>query len=350
MSSIREVAKQAGVSIATVSRVLNGAESVAPDLRRKVAKAVEACDYSPSIGRRTLDTVALIYTGTFSTGGLYDSACIEGMVEAMRSTSFDLAIIDLSRDKSPTETLKQFFLRKGIRAAVVRNTAEQRELLTSFAAEGLPLAVLGDHFVGADLPFVYADSNTASQDAVEHLIALGHQRIAFAACEREDGDHRDRFEAYKIVMEDHDLYDESLVSRVPPQRLDGAQLIRGFMGRPNRPTAMYIADPLVAVGAINEAHIMGITIPDELSIIGFDDTDVRNSVYPKMTAVCQDSRGLGRLAFETAVALSEENASSDLRKPPRSQPAWLELNHTTAPPPPLLENVTPSGRRLRQEA
>lgn len=344
MSSIREVAKKAGVSIATVSRVINGADTVAPDLRQKVTRAVEICDYSPGVGRRSLDTIALIYTGPFSIGSPYDSSCLEGMVEAMRMSSYDLSIVDLQRDKSSGETLRQFFLRKGISGAVVRNTADQRGLVSDFASEGLPLAVLGDHFDGPKVPFVYAESGAASRHAVEHLIALGHKRIAFAACERDDGDHYDRYQAYKSVMEEHDLFDQTLVSRVPPRRMDGAQLIRGFLGMRNRPSAIYTADPLVAVGAINEAHSMGVRIPDELSIIGFDDTDVCNVVYPKMTAVRQDSRLLGQQAFETVVQLLEPNSGSI--PPSTAHSAWLELNHTTAPPPIKVQRIMPSGSRM----
>ncbi len=86
---------------------------------------------------------------------------------------------------------------------------------------------------------------------------------------------------------------ESLICRVPPHRLDGAQLIRNLLGRPDGPTAIYIAAPPVAVGAMNEAHRLGVRIPEDLSLIGFDDTDTRSTVYPTMSAVCQDSKMLG---------------------------------------------------------
>ena len=348
MASIRQVAKKAGVSIATVSRVINGSESVAADLRSNVMKAVEACDYTPGVGRRSHDSIALIYAGPYSVGSPYDAACIEGIVQGMRSSSYDLSIIDLARDKSNKETLKQFFARKGIHGAVIRNTVEERELVQSFASENLPLVVLGDHFDEVGLPCIFSESKTASQDAVEHLVALGHQRIAFVACDREDGDHRDRFDAYQTVLESYGLYDRTLAQRVPAGRLDGAKLIRSFMGMRNRPTALFIADPLVAVGAINEAHTMGIKIPDELSIIGFDDTDIRNLIHPKMTAVCQDSRMLGQLAFEIVVRMAASNGEAT---PETTVPsAWLELNHTTAPPPELSDSILPSGQRVKQGA
>jgi DNA-binding LacI/PurR family transcriptional regulator len=112
---------------------------------------------------------------------------------------------------------------------------------------------------------------------------------------------------------------------------------------PDRPTAVFIADPLVAVGAINEAHNMGVKIPEELSIVGFDDTDMRGLVYPKMTAVCQDSRQLGKAAFERVLRIAGGDRSPAARP---TYSAWLEINETTAPPPAVASHVLPNRTRL----
>lgn len=346
MASIREVAKEAGVSIATVSRVMNGHVSVAPHLRQQVLEAVSRCDYLPAVGVRTQTAVALVYTGPFTPGSPYDSACIEGMVDAMRQTRYDLTIVDLRRDKLPNETYRQFFARKCVAGAILRSTAAERRVIEEMATENLPVVVLGDHFEHPTLPFIFAESASASRQAIEHLLSLGHTRIAFAACEREDGDHRDRFEAYRSTLEARGLMHPDLVGRIPPHRMDGERLIRNLMGMPNRPTAVFIADPLVAVGAINEGHKMGVKIPDDLSIVGFDDTDIRTLTYPKMTAICQDSRLLGQRAFERVVGMLglEETQQSFSRV---DHAAWLEINETTAPPPEVAYHVLPNRTRLR---
>jgi DNA-binding LacI/PurR family transcriptional regulator len=344
MASIRQVAKEAGVSIATVSRVINGRGKVAPHLQRQVLDAVNRCDYAPSVGVRTQNSIALIYIGPFTPGSPYDSACIDGMVEAMRGTPFDLSIIDLRRDKLRGETFRQFFARKGICGAILRSTAAERNLVEALAAEPLPIVALGDHYEHASLPFVYADSSAASRQAIEHLLSLGHTRIAFAACEREDGDHGDRYEAFRTTLESRGLLHPDLIGRIPPQRMDGEKLIRNLMGMPNRPTAVFIADPLVAVGAINEAHKMGVKIPEDLSIVGFDDTDIRALMYPKMTAVCQDSKLLGQTALELVASIIGGGAKE--LEASRRQAAWLEINETTAPPPEVAYHVLPNRTRL----
>jgi DNA-binding LacI/PurR family transcriptional regulator len=350
MASIRDVAREAKVSIATVSRVLNGHATVAAHLRSQVLDAVKRCDYAPAVGLRSQNTIALAYTGPFTPGSPYDSACIDGMVEAMRATEHDLAVIDLRRDKLRGESYRQFFARKGLCGAILRSTAAERAVVQQMAEEELPLVALGDHFDLPGLPFVYADSSAASRQAVEHLVSLGHTRIAFAACEREDGDHGDRFEAYRSTLEARGLLHLDYVGRLPPHRMDGEKLIRNLMGMPDRPTAVFIADPLVAVGAINESHQMKVDIPGDLSIVGFDDTDMRSLIYPKMTAVCQDSRQLGRAAFEHLAAIVA--GACPPGQPARTYSAWLEINETTAPPPEVADHVLPNRTRVagRQRA
>lgn len=348
MASIREVAKHAGVSIATVSRVVNGVETVAPKLRHDVLQAVEACGYKPAEQRRASLNIALVYAGPFTISSPYDSACVEGIVSAMRESRYDLSVVDIRRDRTGGESLRQLFARKGIAGAIVRCTIDERPLVVEMAQEKLPLVVLGDHFEHEheheSIAFAYTESEQASREAIEHLVSLGHQRIAFVSCHREDGDHADRLRAYREVLSEHGLLNESLVYRVPPSRRDGGPVLRKLVGSADRPTAVYIADPLIAAGAINEAHHMGVRIPDDLSIVGFDDTDLRHLVYPSMSAVCQDSEELGRSAFNLIRSLIDGGAAA----PGSStlQQAWLEVHGSTGPPPASVERVMPSGSRL----
>ncbi len=344
MTTIRRVAQKAGVSIATVSRVVNGSSAVAPELRDRVLDAVSRCGYSPTVGRRATASIALVYTGPFTIGSPYDAACLDGIVTAMLDSDFDINIVHLRRDKSTSETYTQFFLRKGIRGAILRSTLADRDIARTIADEGFPAVVLGDHFAHPRLAFAYNESRTASIEGVEHLLSLGHRRIAFAANDTDDGDHLDRLEAYRQALKSRGFYDEQLEFRVPAHRLDGAQLMRRVMSLSAPPTAIFIADPLISDGAIIEAHKIGLKIPDELSILGFDDTDMRRAVFPTMTAVCQDSRELGRLAYELLIrhcAMQPEDRETAVLGS-----AWLEINHSTGRAPARAIRVLPSGERL----
>src|SRR5262245_47297594 len=343
MTSIRRVAEKAGVSIATVSRVVNGSTAVAPELRDRVLDAVGRCGYAPTVGRRSSASIALVYTGPFSVGSPYDAACLDGIVTAMLESDYDLKITHLRRDKSPKETYSQFFFRKGIRGAIIRSTSADRDVARIIGDEGFPAVVLGDRFEHPRLAFAYNESGAASAEGVEHLVSLGHRRIAFAANDTDDGDHIDRFEAYRATMAKHGIADRQLEFRVPAHRLDGAQLMRKMMSINAPPTAVFIADPLTACGAINEARKLGLRVPEEMSILGFDDTDSRFSVEPTMTAICQNSRDLGRQAFEKLVELCDDGEGAAPVEPAK---AWLEINHTTARAPSKSVRIMPNGERL----
>jgi LacI family transcriptional regulator len=343
MTTIRRVAQKAGVSIATVSRVVNGSTGVAPDLRDRVLDAVSRCGYAPTVGRRSSASIALVYTGPFSVGSPYDAACLDGIVSAMLESDYDLKITHLRRDKGANETYSQFFFRKGIRGAILRSTSNDRDVARLIGDEGFPAVVLGDRFDHARLAFAYNESAPASAEGVEHLISLGHRRIAFASNDTDDGDHIDRLEAYRQTLTRHGIYDPQLEFRVPAHRLDGAQLMRKMLSMGLPPTAVFIADPLTACGAVNEAHKLGLRIPDEMSILGFDDSDSRFSVVPTMTAVCQNSRELGQLAYQLLVQLCAEPENRTLQGLGK---AWLEINHTTARVPAKPVRVLPNGERL----
>jgi DNA-binding LacI/PurR family transcriptional regulator len=261
----------------------------------------------------------------------------------MLESDYDLKITHLRRDKSPKETYSQFFFRKGIRGAILRSTSNDRDVARQIGDEGFPAVVVGDRFEHPRLAFAYNESAPASAEGVEHLVSLGHRRIAFAANDTDDGDHIDRLEAYRKALVVHGIYDPQLEFRVPAHRLDGAQLMRKMMSIAVPPTAVFIADPLTACGAINEAHKLGLQIPNEMSILGFDDSDMRFSVVPTMTAVCQNSRDLGRLAYELLVRWCEDPQDAILQGLGK---AWLEVNHTTARAPAEPVRILPNGERL----
>ena len=336
------------MSIATVSRVMNGHGSVTDEVRERVLESVNQCGYVPNIGRRATSMLALVYACPFSMGSPYDSSLIEGMAQATDTVDFDLVILNPKRDKRPDETYTQFFVRKGVRGAIVRSTVEGRDVCDEISAEGFPCMVVGDHFPHDRLTFGYAESLETSKQAVSHLLNLGHHRIAFACNEYEDGDHVDRFRGYCEALAAHGVsLKEELIFKVPARRLDGAQLLRSIMSSAQPATAVFVTDPPVAIALINEATSVGLSIPGDLSVVGFDDRDARNYVYPVMTAVCQDARELGYKAF-----MELARTATDPSAEPRDCIAstWFEINSTTGPAPHEAIRVMPDGTRMVAKA
>lgn len=331
MASVRDIAKQAGVSISTVSRVLNNHPHVSESARELVLAAANKSRYVAKIGRRETNNIAFVYTGEPSLGSPFDAALLAGIGDALESYDCDLMILDARRAHLQDETYSNMFMRKGVRGAILRATSKTRAVCEAISEEGFPVVVVGERFEGSRIPFVYNDSRAASREAVDYLIGLGHRRIAVCVNIVDDSDHIDRLAGYRESLESHGIsFSEQLVWRVPANRAGGAQVIKRVTANASRPTAVYITDPLTGIGAIATARQAGLRVPDDLSIIGFDDSDLRSCVFPQMSAVCQDAVALGREAMRVLDRVMEDGPKADgIQKRPT---CWLELHDTTAAP------------------
>ena len=345
MSNVRSIAKEAGVSIATVSRVLNSHASVGPEVRSKVLRAANRLGYVSAVGKRSTAYLAFAYTGPASLNSPFDARLMTGIYEAMEETDYNLAVINPQRDKEPSESYSQFFMRKGVRGVILRTTAGTRHICQTIAEEGFPSIVVASRFDQPEMNYVFGDSLPSSKQAVEHLLSLGHKRIGITLSLIEDSDHADRLEGYNRALAEAGIKpDPKLVFRMPAQRPDGAQLVKRILSSGQPPTALFITDPAVVIGAVNEAHRLGVSIPDELSIVGFDDGDDRYNVFPNLTAVCQDAAQVGYEAFASLTRLI--NLGSGDREPIRqAMTTWLEVHDTTGPGPSKPIRILPDGTR-----
>ncbi|MCP4248899.1 MAG: LacI family transcriptional regulator [bacterium] len=338
MSSVRMIAQQAGVSITTVSRALNNDPAVNRRTRERVLEVANNCGYVATMGRRITTNIGFAYTGGQTLSTVFDTSVLEGVAKGVDEQRFDVVLLNLQRDKEREETYTQFFMRKGVRGVILRTTAESREVCRAIAAEGFPHVVISERFDSGEVNFIDCDSKTSSVRAVEYLITLGHRRIAFARNVVPDCDHLDRTEGYREALTRASLpFDGNLIFEHPANLAGGATVLEMVMNMTPRATAIYFADPLLAVGAVNRAHELGARIPADLSVIGFDDGCLRQSVYPKLTAVCQDASALG---FEAALRLTRVLADATAEPFQKTVPSFFEVNQSTGPPPKLHAEPT----------
>lgn len=332
MSSVRDIAKAAGVSPATVSRVLNNHPTVSEDARNRVLAVANESRYVAKVGRRSTTNIAFMYAGESSLGSPYDAALMRGMSLGMEEYGYDLMILDGRRARQPDESFTHMFLRKGVRGAVLRTDTRSASVCEVIAGEGFPCVVVGERFDNPDVSFIYGDSRESSREVIEHLIGLGHKNIAIVMNVVDDSDHSDRLEGYRQAMTDHGLSIEARhVIRTPANLEGGTQALRRAVALSDRPTALFFADPMAAVGAINEANAINMRIPEELSIVGFDDGEMRHAVYPKMTAVCQDAAAIGREAFDLLHEMLETGPGPAISRQ-SCLPTWLEVHGSSSPP------------------
>jgi len=329
MSSVREIARLAGVSVSTVSRALNNNPAVREETREKVLAAANGAGYVASVGRRSTSQIGLVYAGAQTIGSPFDSALISGLIGGLDDARLDLVFLSMLRDKDGDETYSQYFMRKGVRGVVVRTTSLTRHVCEAIAAEGFPMIVVGERFENSGVNYIDCHSREESRRAVEFLISLGHRRIAFCMHTIPDSDHLDRLAGYQTALRNRGIaLDEQLVLRQQANFAGGASAIQMVVSMRPRPTALFLADPMLAVGAFNTAQEFGIRIPGDISIVGFDDAETRASVFPSMTAVCQDAADLGAQA---AMELLRIINGSDHEPVQRQLPTFFEVNRSTGP-------------------
>jgi DNA-binding LacI/PurR family transcriptional regulator len=348
MASVRQIAKRVGVSVATVSRALNNHADVSTKTRAKVLAAVNRTGYSPKMGRRLTTVIGLAYPGDPVTAGYgdFESALLTGIMHGVSEQKFDIKLVSVQRDKSPHESFTQFFMRKGLRGVILRSFEASQHICLAVAEENFPHVVVADRFEGTRVNYIGCDSRGDSRRAVQHLIQLGHRRIGLALHAVYDTDHRDRRDGYAEALAEAGIKaDPALRVEIVANLDGGAQAITRLMSLPEPPTAVFFTDPIATLGALRRCQELGLRVPAELSIVGFDDSDIRAHTFPQLTAVCQDARMLG---YEAALWLTRVLAG-----PPgvpariqESRPTMLDINQTTGRPPREGVRVLPDGTRL----
>lgn len=331
-TSVRQLAKASGVSPATVSRVLNNQAGTSPVARERVLAALSERGFNLASRKQASTLIGLAYTSDDigAQFGGFDATLIAGVMRGLREHKFDLAILDLLRDKSPDETYSQLFVRKGIRGLILRVRPESRAIALAIAAEGFPLIVVGEHYDEPEINYIRCQSGPDSRRAIEYLINLGHRRIALGIHHVMNADHQDRYDGYRAALEASGIeFDPSLVIPLISNVEGGAAAINQLITLPEPPTAVYFTNPLSALGGLRRAHELGIHVPRELSIIGFDDSRVRDMAFPRMTAVCQDAEKLG---MEAALWLTRRLAGGGPTTCRETLGTIFEVNHTTSAP------------------
>ena len=331
VSNVRAIASEAGVSITTVSRVLNNHPRVSSEARDRVLAAARRSGYVPRVGRKSVTNIAVLYTGDRSIDSQFDANLLHGISTVMDERDFDMMVLDARRPRQSGETFTQMFMRKGIAGVIIRSSERGRDLCEQILDERFPAVVVGDRPDHPNANVIFGDSRESSRVAVEHLVGLGHARIAVCVNIVDDSDHADRLAGYREALEAGGLkFDERYVLAVPATQRGGEQAVRRLRAMADAPTAVYLTDPITCVGALTEARRSGIDVPGDLLIVGFEDAELRHMVHPAMTAVCQDVKALGR---EAAMALFEAMASPGEADAGvgRSLPTWFEVHETTGP-------------------
>ena len=304
-ATIYDVAREAQVSFKTVSRALNGEESVRPATRQRVFDAAKKLNYTPNRAARRLAgsrsyTVALFYDGDFSS---YIAGLQLGMIEACMPLHYELILHPCDIDiESPTEDLTMFISQTDVDGVVVTPPlCDNQELISALERLNIKHVMISpqDHDRGLQ---VYFMEYQAAYDLMSYLIGLGHRRIGFIKGDPAHSSSRSRYEAYKDALRDAGLrLDASIVARGNFNFQSGLQGARRILNAPEPPTAIFASDDDTAAGVMHYAHDAGIDIPSELSVAGFDDVPISRHIWPTLTTVRQPIQLMGAKAAQLLI-------------------------------------------------
>jgi DNA-binding LacI/PurR family transcriptional regulator len=280
---IRDVAAQAAVSVATVSRVLNGTSPVAPDKRGRVMRAVEDLGYRPSSLARGLSlgrTGAIGVIAPFFTHPA-TVARLRGLTDRVAKEDHDLTIFNVETPRQRTDAFVRFARPDRIDGVVVISLAPSDEEVSALRAAGLPgVLVDAGH---PQLSRVLIDDVGGGRMAAEHLLARGHTRIGFVG----DGpvsslgftSSERRLEGYQLALARAGIAaDPALVRRGPYGRTEARRAAEDMLREPDPPSAIFAASDVQAFGVLEAVAGAGLRVPEDVAVIGFDDIEMAEIV------------------------------------------------------------------------
>jgi len=318
VADIRSVAEKAGVSISTVSRYLNH-KVVSPQAEERIRDAVKELAYIPnriarSLKLRRTNTLGLAIPDITNT---FFPEIVKGVEDATRAAGFHLVLTNTGEDQATEwerlntlETLRCDGCLL-ILAPDANGDSERKQRLAEFR---LPVVYL-DRSPPFDADMVISDNVHGAEEAVRHLVGLGHKNIAFLGTTLEVSTHRERLQGYRQAMQAAGLpvppgYEE----RVAPTLADGVAGVQKLLDLSPRPTAVFIASNKLTIGAMAGIHDRRLNCPKDISVIGYDDYEWEEAFRPRLTAVAQPSNLIGQRACELLIARVLGQKSGEVEK------------------------------------
>lgn len=304
-ATIGDIARRAGTSKATVSRVLNGKPDVDPETRRRIAEIVRELRYVPSSAATGLahGRPNLIGMLVPSLAWAWVLEVIRGVADRLEASPFELVMFTTSSEER-NEVIFERTLASGLTAGLVAIVPPGALAHISETHErGFPVALIDDRGDHPDLPSVVAANFEGAFQATAHLIELGHRRIAFVNGPTEYGCNQERRRGYEGALGAAGIQvDSYLIREADFARPGGRRAADYLLRRPEPPTAIFAANDLMAFGTIDAAEALGRRVPRDVSIVGFDDIPEAQLTRPALTTVRQPLYDMGARAVDLLLA------------------------------------------------
>ncbi|WP_077358610.1 LacI family DNA-binding transcriptional regulator [Virgibacillus halodenitrificans] len=296
MATIQEVAKRAGVSAATVSRVLNNRNSVKEKTRNRVDEAIKELNYEPSVLGRNLrnSESRLLLVLLPNIANPYYTEIINGIEDTAIDKGYNILLCQT--DSNPErETIYFNMVRNRLADGIIlMDPTVNRKNLYNLASQH-PIIQCSEFDEEGEIPYVSIDNELAAYQAVKHLIKIGKKKVALINTEEKFLYARERRRGYEKAMQEFDLPIESRWIR----KLDnlqfesGQQAMRSLLNESERPNAVFAVSDILAIGALKEINSAGLHVPEDIAVIGFDKISFSNMTHPTLTTIAQPMYKMG---------------------------------------------------------
>ncbi|MCC7451044.1 MAG: LacI family DNA-binding transcriptional regulator [Anaerolineae bacterium] len=329
--TIRDLAKHAGVSIKTVSRVLNDEPRVSVSTRSRVVEAMQQLGYTPNISAQRLARGRAHAIGLVFHNATWDyiNDVLQGTLETAHPRGYSIAIhpCDLSQPEAEQEVIQLVGQRRVDGLIFTPPSDNAPALLAALQQLDIPFVRLTPRDRGLHAPYVAADDRRGACRMTEHLVDLGHRRIGFVMGHVDHQASHDRLAGFRDALKAHDLpYDPLLVQQGNFTFESGVAAGQALLTNNPRPTAIFASNDNMAAGVLYAAHQLGIAVPTQLSIGGFDDVALARQVWPPLTTVRQPIYESAALAARLLIQLLNGELSDD---PAHYLPTTLVIREST---------------------
>ncbi|RUT31588.1 LacI family transcriptional regulator [Paenibacillus zeisoli] len=307
--TIKDVAKKANVSIATVSRVLNNLTGYSDKTKQKVLRTIEEMGYQPNmiarglINKRTR-TIGVLFPNVSSS---FSSALLHGIEEFAYNHNYSVVVCNTDEDGKRTLKCLQVLREKQVDGIVFASELLKDEYYKVLEAIQIPVVLVSSETNYPGVPYVKVDDRVAAYEATEYLIHKGHKRIAMIGGTKGDPIAGvPRVEGYMKALKDHGIpCMEEYIAYGDFGFASGCSAMEELLKRSLDFTAVFAASDEMAIGVLSVAARRGIRVPDELSVIGYDNVELAEMVVPPLTTVNQPLNEMGSNACEKLIDMIE---------------------------------------------
>ncbi len=312
MSTIHDVAKLAGVAPITVSRVINNSGYINENTREKVEAAIAKLGYVPNVLARSLkskrtNTLALVFTDITNP---FFTIIARGVEDTAGDAGFNVIFCNTDESQEKEDNYVQVILQKQVDGILLVPAGSNTKSIQIIKDQGTPLVILDRRIDTADVDIVRGDSVGGARLLTQHLIDLGHRHIALINGPHNVSTSEDRLIGYEQVMEENGLKDNIQSYYGQFSQVSGNNLTRIIFEKEPKPTAIFAANNLIAIGALRALNELGYRIPKDVALVSFDDIPENLTMFPFMTAVSQPSYEMGKSATELLISRIK-NGSDD---------------------------------------